>query len=483
MIQAIVRRPVDQSVLGRTALLPGLLATATILLLVAGFGPDADLALLSVIVFVIGGALLWRPGEPPVLALTFWLGWVGASIATFYSNFFGMDVNAFPMFSSDMRSAISISLVGLLFMALGMRVSAGRAHYEDALNARTLALSQPISVWFNLYVLAAGAAFFASGAIWLVPGLSQIILGFTNIKWAFFFMLAYATLVRGSALHPLLMFAFLFELVLGLGGFFSDFKTVFLTMLLAAAAAGVRLNFGKTIGLSLILSCMLGLLVIWNSVKGDYRLFVSKGTGHQTVEIDYKERMGYLFELVNGLNFDRLAQGAQQTVERLSYVEFFGAVLLYVPAHEPYTEGAILADALLRPLMPRVFFADKTAVDDSVRSAQYTGGIVSVTDATSISLGYIPESYIDFGPSGMLAGLTLIGFIYGSVYKMLVRWVARCPLLGMGLAVSMLQTVGLYENSFTKIFGGLVATLIAAWLVARILVPRVAPWLSQRATL
>jgi hypothetical protein len=459
---------------------PGFLPLALSLFLVGGLGPNIDLALFAIFVLVAGSALLWRPGEAPVLLFAFCLGWLGASIAVGQANWADQDVADQVPFASDMRTSIVLSLGGLLALAAGMRLGAGKRRSRDAIEARALTLSQPIGVWFRLYAVAAVVGFLASVAIWAIPGLSQIALGFTTIKWAFFFILAYACFVRGAGSNSLFILSFLFELVLGIGGFFSDFKTVFLVTLLAAITAGVRLSSKQITGIGLLAACLIAFVVVWSAIKGEYRRFLSEGSGQQIVTIDYATRMGKLFDLVVDLDQEGLARGANAMVSRLSYVEYFGAVLLYVPKIQPHANGAILADALVRPLTPRLLFPEKSVIDDSARSNLYTGGLAGSSVGTSISLGYVAECFIDFGLWGMFAALALIGFVYGSIYRLFVQWRAASSLLGMGIAVSILLTVGSLENSFTKIFGGVIAQLLVAWLVSAYMLPIYARWLTGR---
>src|SRR5262249_7647254 len=156
--------------------------------------------------------------------------------------------------------------------------------------------------------------------------------------------------------------------------------------------------------------------------KVDYRAFVSGGLAAQIVNVDYTTRLAKLFELVANLDIEALTSAADQLLRRLTYVEFFGVVLANVPAHLPHTEGAILWDAIIRPFMPRLLFADKDVIDDTARTNLYTGGLGGSSEGTSISLGYISEAYIDFGAYGMFAELLAIGLLYGVIYRVSLRW-------------------------------------------------------------
>jgi hypothetical protein len=77
------------------------------------------------------------------------------------------------------------------------------------------------------------------------------------------------------------------------------------------------------------------------------------------------------------------------------------------------------------------------------------------------------ESYIDFGRVRMMVPVFALGLLLGFLYRWMIRHDPRWPLLGMGLATSTIYSASLLEASGTKIFGGLVVTTLAAWLILR----------------
>src|SRR5262249_45143181 len=132
---------------------PAALPVAVALFLIGCTGPNVLLALLSVLVLLVGCMLLWRPGEPPILLFTFAFPWVQGSTAIYHANWLNLDVADYALFPGDMHSAIALSLLGLLALAVGMRLGAGPRHKEDPPAAHSLALSQPVKRWFWLYAL------------------------------------------------------------------------------------------------------------------------------------------------------------------------------------------------------------------------------------------------------------------------------------------------------------------------------------------
>lgn len=463
---------------GRSGLPPALLPVAVGIFLFGGLGPNVLLALFSVVVLVAGCALLWRPGEVPVLLFVFCYQWLQASVAIFHANWLGVSVADYSTIAANLNEAIGLSLAALLLLAIGMNAGAGlwQAHYS--IRAREIALSQPLVRWFSIYIVASAGSFVALTFAYVVPGLSQPMLAAAALRWAFFFMLAFAALVRRQGTSPYFIAAFGLELLLGVGGYFSDFKAVLFFTLFAVVASGARISLRGLVGLTALAGLLLAFGIVWTAVKSEYRGFVSSGQAAQVVDVDYLTRMAKLGDLVGALDGTALADAADQLVRRISYTEFFGAALNTVPAIVPHEGGAILLDAIVRPFMPRMFFPEKTAIDDSLRTNLYTGGLAGDSEGTSISLGYVAELYIDFGEYLMMGVILVMGYAWGRIYAAWLRWREPGVFLGMGLATANLAGLAQLENSFTKAFGGLVVSILVAWLIVRFVVPRWCPWVT-----
>ena len=101
---------------------------------------------------------------------------------------------------------------------------------------------------------------------------------------------------KGDRIYLLLALAT--ELALGIGGYFSDFKTVLFFTFLALVAAGIRVSVARAIGLSALIAVTLFAGIIWTAVKKDYRNLVSGGERSQIVVVDYSDRMNALIGLV-----------------------------------------------------------------------------------------------------------------------------------------------------------------------------------------
>ncbi len=468
-------RPAPQS----AGLPPGLLPGAVVLFLVGGLGPNVGLAALAVVVLVSGGALLWRPGEAPNLFFILIYSWCQAAIAIFHANWLGIDVADLGHIEGDLERAIVLSLAAVLILAIGMRYGAGLRSPRVGFSARIAAFSQPTGAWGALYIAAAIASAFFAGSAWVIPGLSQVFFAAAAMKWMFFFMLAYAAFVRGRPADPWFLTAFATEFLLGVGGFFSDFKTVFMFTAFAAVAAGARISPRSFFSIAAMGGCLIGMFIAWTAVKEEYRTFVSGGHEGQSVTVDYSTRMTKLIELVRDIDAPQFTAAANQMLRRLNYVDFFGAVLVTVPASIEHEHGALLVDSISRPFMPRLFFPWKTEIDDTARSNFYTNGIAGESEATSISLGWVAEMYIDFGMYGMFVAILLIGYFYGRVHRYLLNWRRTGGVMGIAAACVLLYPAAFLESSFTKVFGGIIVQLLVLLLMAKYIIPRFCPWAAR----
>jgi len=432
-------------------------------------GVNSALALAAIVVLWLGVHLLWRKNISPVLLFVFAYQWLQASVLIFKANYEGVSIASLHTFNGQMTEAIILSLIALSFLALGMRQGIGRGNPVNVAMLRAQISEKPTEYWFRIFLVFWIISILAPIGSMLIPGLRQVFLAFTGLKWAFFWVFTYATFSRGNASRKLWWIVLFFELVLSFGGFFSDFKTILIVTLLAVVPAGVRLRPARLMGLVGLIAFTLYLGVVWTAVKGDYRRFLTKGENAQVVLVGVDERYTYLTNAITRLDSTAMGLAFDNMLDRISYVGFFALVLDEVPARLDHEYGAVWGDAVLRPFMPRIIFSAKSTINDSDFTSKYTGtNVIGAGDqATSISIGYIGESYIDFGYYFMMLPIFLLGLLYGKFYKWMCNYRNAQGVIGMGLATSVLLPAAVLETSITKLVGGLVVSALVAWLVAR----------------
>lgn len=442
-------------------------------------GPNASHAFLSGLVLAIGSVLVRRTGESPIILFIFLFQWLQASAPIFHSNWLDIELKNYARIGGSMDSAVDLTLLGLLCLAFGAKVGMGPERNLDRQVLFETARSLSQSILAQFYIIGCLFGYLGQVFAWVVPGLSQPLFALMVVKWASYFFFVYSSIVRQRG-ERLWLVALAFEFMQGVGGFFSDFKTVIMYTIMAAVAAEVRIKVSSFLGIAIAGSIAIGSGVIWTSIKIEYREFIAAGTGSQVVAVDFISRMEKLFTLIGELDENKISAGAEDMIRRISYVEFFGLAIDHVPSSHPHEGGMIVWDAISRPFMPRLFFPDKAIIDDTERTNLYTGGAGGQSEGTSISLGYVAEAYVDFGSQLMMPALALIGWVYGRIYRLLLRSETFGGLWGMSTATSILFVAMGLDSSFTKVFGGLIVNLLVLQAFNFWIARRFFPWLKRK---
>ena len=441
------------------------------------------LQILALTVLASGIKLLWRSGESPILFFVFLYQWLQVNTKTLHADVLGLNVQDVGNFGGDIHLAIVLGNGAMLAMSIGMNRGVGLSTRHSAELARSQALAVPLRRWLSLYMAGFAISLIALVAASLAPGFWQILLALSGIRWATFFVLTYACFSRKKFWWPWLLI-FAGEYLLSLGGFFSEFRTIlFFAIFGVVAALAGRFTLRKSLPLLMLTLILAVSALVWTSVKGEYRSYVNQSSGLQVVEVDRTAQLSKLRDLVDALDANALPAALEALAARLAYVDFFSRVMVVVPARTEHTDGEIWGDALLRIATPRLLFPEKTSVDDSRRTNQFTGlNLAGGESGTSISLGYVAESYIDFGMEFMFMPLLAFGYCIGRLY----RWLHedhRCEgLLGMGLASSSLIPIAAFEASITKSLPALALSALAAWGFLLLIWPRLRALVIDQST-
>lgn len=440
--------------------------------------PSANpvLTLACVLSLAIGVSLTLGSDGPRLFLFIFGYQWLQASAKVFHADVLNEPINAVADLGGDVFTSTLYALLAVVVLAAGARLGIGRRKKEpEALPLATL-VEVDSQRWFVLYAGALAISILLTFFVIALPGLRIVLLALMGMKWAFFWLLAYMTFLRPTQVRSYFLMAFGFELLFALGGYFASFKYVFFYSMIAMAAARIRLSRNRVVALAAFGALVLAFGVVWSAVKTEYRAFVSGDDRQQIVAVTYGESIEKLAELVLSLDESGMGRGVDAMVARVGYVEFFGLVLDTVPAYVPFENGRIWLDAVMRPFTPRIFFPDKAEIDDSERTRQYTGRLVAgAAEGTSISVGYVAESYIDFGFPGMFVPIFMWGYLLGRFYAFLAFRSRVCGPIGQALAVAALLDTALFESSITKSFGGAIAAMIAATLLAQFVLPALLP--------
>lgn len=458
------------------------IVTASVILVpIALLGPNTTLAIYAWLTLVIGIASLWRQGEPPILMLVFGYQWLQAAIALFYGNLLGVSAASWTEHGGQHETAILLLLNGLNVLALSIRAGAGRLNVGLSDRLRSLVSAHPQKTWFMVYAF---TWVFSQACLWgtsLSAGLYQPLLFLSQIKWAGFFLVTLSTFSMPGQPKMLWLVAFIVELATSVGGYFSSFSDIFFYTLVSIAACRVRLGARTLFPLIIVGSVMLVFGIVWSGVKKEYRQYVSAGLDAQVVTIGYTERIQKLTELVSEMDGAAMGKATDTLISRMMYFEFFGLVLDRVPSGTPHTGGELWGQALTLPFTPRLLFPDKPKIDDTELTSRFTGiHAAAWSNDVSISMGYMAEAYIDFGPVLMYVAIAALGLAMGGIYRWLLSQPGERLIIGAALAPVALMNFHALESSIFKMLPPLVLSVIGCWFILTFLGPRLFTFLAKQ---
>ena len=441
------------------------------------------LTVASIAIFPLLVALTWVPGEPPVLSFVLGFHWLQATTRVFHANLVGVDVQDLVLYPrsgafADVEGATWLTLAGLVALAVGMRMAVRNLEppNEESLarEASTFSLSRVFWLYFAVTFVVTAAA----GSVGALSGFRQILLAAEQIKWGVYFLLGYLVFARRDG-YLYLGIAFAIEFISGIG-FFSGFKEVIFVTIITYFAARSRITMG-TVVKGLVVVIALGTMgSAWTVVKPEYRKAISGRSGTQQVVVDQGDQVSILTDLLSDVDREALGEGLEPLAERLSYVDFFGYALGYVPDVTPHEGGVLWWTAVKHVATPRILFPNKPSiVSDSDVTNRYTGlGVAGSDEGTSFSIGYIGESYIDFGPFWMFVPILLIGLGRGLMYR---YFLARgsSQLAGYAFAVALFMSLYQLEKATGKLLGGFLMKFIVLALLFRFFSPIIVRWLRR----
>jgi len=411
-------------------------------------------------------ALLWRKGEPPIFVFTTIFQWLQASTKVFHADFEGLPMEQFQEFQGT-ETAVWLSLTAVLVLALGIRFVLNflpivpRAQLETEL--KTLDTNRLFFVYIGVFIF----TFLLDRIKFVIPQLSQIIVSVVLVKWTVFFIIGVKILLEGAS-QRIIIVIFLFEIVAGFTGYFSSFKEVFFYFFVTYLTIKHHIEGRTFIPLTFIATLLFVLAIFWSAVKDEYRSYVRAGDAGQVVNVSTQEQFQKLNELAGGFTDKHMEIGMNALLRRLAYVDFFGATIDYIPKYQPFEEGAVWGGALGHIFMPRLLFPDKPILkSDSEHTMKYTGLFLATDEqGTSISIGYVGDSYIDFGMYGMFVPIFLLGILWGLIYSAFVLK-SKYKIVGMGFAIIVLMPLYQLEMASVKMLGMVVMAFLVMFTLMR----------------
>ncbi len=422
--------------------------------------------------------LVWRKDEPPVLFFAMVMQWTQVCLKIFYADFLYIDFSELFENYQNINNAYYYSLASLYVITTGIFLITNdvpQLKYEN-FKEQFAKYSQPKIN--TLYVAAILFIPFLVVFNRILPGLQQVFVKIQDLKWAifFFFFCFYFIFDKNKRFFFIVVIA---EIVISLTGYFSSFKEYFIVGIVLYLFVKKSYSYLNYVAFAAIIVLLFNLLIVWQYVKPEYRSYLSGGETAQTVTVSKTDALGKLYDLTSNTEGLRYQDGVTNFLDRITYIDIFSASIAYVPLNRPHEHGRLWLDAIKRVFMPRIFFPEKTAIDDSEKTIAYTGiAFAGASSGTSVSLGYVTESYIDFGFPGLLVPLFAWGILIGLTHKYIITN-SYNAVWGLAFAVPFLFQINLFETALDKMVGSFVAFFIIYLLLNKFVLPRLDTYLKN----
>lgn len=259
--------------------------------------------------------------------------------------------------------------------------------------------------------------------------------------------------------RPLVMALFFLAVVtLSFYSYFSEWRLPFTILVITLLTSVRTFELKQVTRFAPILLPSLLLIFLWQSVKGEYRAFLSGGQRTQAVLVNRTTALTKFQELsIEAVNKGIVNDTVMaSTYRRAGYLEYFSAAAQKVPTEIPFEKGNLLGESLTFSLVPRILYPNKGHKNDRAKVERYTDYYFGAESFSSFSLGHYCEAYIDWGPTGMMlqlifygiAGVLIIGLIKS-------RYPTINPLLYCGIMWVLLQPWGTFQQDMVTVSGTL----------------------------
>ncbi len=421
-------------------------------------------SLLTLILIIL---ILWRKNSHNAFFWGMSFQWLSVNIKIFYGLYVGLNLEDLVDHPDHIYEANIYSNIGLIIMCLGIYVLTKKIKYPDPQSFDWSKYKQfdKVYIYYSLFFLFATP--FSYNA-----ALQQIFVYLTLIKFSLLFIALNQSLATKKKFTDLIYLVILFEIILSLTGFFSGFKDyLFVLLYTLVYQQSNNLKLSNIIKLTPLIVLLFYLGIIWSSVKVEYRSYISEGEAVQSNNVGASASLNKLSDLVGNLNQDQFNIGFESLINRMSYIEFFSATINYVPLYEPHTYGERLFSSITYGLQPRIFFPNKPITDYSEVTTKYTGIFVTGKEnATSISLGYMADAYIDFGKYFFWITPLVIGLMMGYSYIYLYK-IAPSPIWSVAITFPFYYISNFYGFDSLKVIPPILYYTLVAYLFLKYLVP------------
>lgn len=395
--------------------------------------------------------------------------------AVWQANYVGMDIN---YRSPGMSDATIASCIGLFVMFIPIFYFQNKLPSLSLNSLKKEAQKLSTGKTFNCYLAAYFIASFLGTVLFMFAGLAQLVISLVKIKWLFFLLFGYQSILKKERRNTFYLFI-LIEFLSGFFSFFSDFKTVIYALVILFLSLMQIINIKKVMYGGIIAALLLLFALVWTGIKTQYRSFINGGTKAQVVAVSGEDALSKIYDLSSNVSNDDLNSSMYQMLDRIQYTYHFARTIQRVPSVIPYTNGRNWMDDIEFSTTPRYFNPNKPTLDATEKTRKYTGlSYAGHESGASFSLGYFTECYIDFGFWGMMFPLFLIGLVYGLTYRYFMKNSSNNFIFNYSVVGAFFMEFFAFEMDGTFLIGRFLASLVTFILCIKLLFPWVIRYIS-----
>lgn len=422
--------------------------------------------------------LLWRKSEPPILFFALMMQWSQVCLKIFYADYLYKDFSDLFTYYHNVDQAYYYSLSALYVMCIGIFIIIRKLPQLERLEFKKQLEHYDLKKIVTLYLAAIFLTPFLVIFSHALPGLQQFFIKVQDLKWAiFFFFFSYHFVFDEN--KKLFYTILICEIIFSFTGYFSSFKDFFIVAIVLYVFVKRTYTYVNYALFGLLIVLLFNLMIVWQYVKPEYRKYLSGGERAQIVIVSKVDALQKLYELTSNTGNLKYEDGITNLLDRLTYIDIFSASTSYVPLNRPHEHGRLWLDAVKRIFMPRILFPEKAVIDDTEKTITYTGvGFAGASSGTSVSLGYVTESYIDFGFPGMLIPLLLWGIVIGLSYKFILLK-SYNKIWGFAFLVPFIFQINLFETALDKLVGSFFGFFVIYLFLNKFVIKRLDNYLKN----
>lgn len=440
---------------------------------------DALLWFEATLVFLFIYKVTWRKDEPPIVFFALISQYIQVIAILLRGLLNGTSIAEVTDFPYEIYSAFHLGLYSIAFLALGYALVMVNFRYEYSFKL----FLDDISKYNNIKLLAVYSLLIVfmpamQSIATSLGALRQPIYKLLEIKWSLLFILFYSSFVLRSNFW-IFFFIMIFEILMSFTGYFSNFKEIILVVVICYLTYLYRLDIVQYFWIVIVLVFLLGTSLIWQFTKTDYRTFLSNESAEQVSTVSRTEALSKFKDLLIGFEASNLEAASQQLLDRVSYINFFSAAISNVPSQIKHENGKLLADALTRSFTPRFLFPNKSMIDDSENTTKYTGiKVLGIDSGTSISMGYVTETYIDFGYPLMFLATFGIGVLIGLIYRVFLKYAIN-KVWAYAYLLPFTLNIYSFETALAKFIPAIIFYVIIVLVFNRLLATKIDEYLRS----